>query len=648
MTSASFSNLPPEIFAVICNELSRSHHKSVPAFALVSKQFHQAAVVFLFSSVKFTIVNAQFLQEDVHRYRHLLQQADTFHLVQCIVLDGRGAEDSPPTEGICWKSPVIFTEDARGKDCENVVGPWNERGAYLAEAFTQFRSLNDEVCKPLAQLMADLPRLADVVSKCPFQFPPCLLRALQKHHPQCRLHLDTFKLTSLDWTTIETYELELATSPLLYSVNATSLSQFGSGSPMDFTYDSVHRLAAGLAPNLTTLVTASEYRDDWQGYPLPHAFETKVEYRSLKHLDVKFRGAPARLSPQLKDILSNYADLRTLKLRGALDQMVLEYLATTCRFLSLEVFILQIDKPYDDPPYSETYWKSAERLILSLPRLTSLGLPGTHIALERVLQYHGPTLKALWLPREPFNITQVRQIVCTCPLLRKLGIMIKRSQGDAVEVAKYTALGTLPMLKDLTLILDRGGYWNAAKAQSTRTSEEHCDTETHDLPAKIFPPCSGRWTFQRKGLMDGGRSFTIDNKCLRDVLINYAVDENLARAIYFAISSSESGSCELKELKLHYEGAVKPRINELQAVVNEMNRSWIVERGPRDDWDCDVSIAELGREDRVRYYGRRGTAMPAEMRAIIRQLWPWGELSQNGKYDWRSWPLWPYNISEKP
>ncbi|KAG7290167.1 hypothetical protein NEMBOFW57_000165 [Staphylotrichum longicolle] len=79
---------------------------------------------------------------------------------------------------------------------------------------------SDHHWQPLADLISQLPGLADVVYRCTSQFPPCLLKAMHANDKPARLHLQMFKLRSAydGSATIDPHEWEIILSPCLHSI----------------------------------------------------------------------------------------------------------------------------------------------------------------------------------------------------------------------------------------------------------------------------------------------------------------------------------------------------------------------------------------------------------------------------------------------
>ena len=630
MTCAPLSDLPTEILASICQHLA--DRKSVFALSLVNARCNNAAAAVLFSRVQFKFNDWQSLKDNVKRFHHQFYTTNRLRLVQSVVIDGSGAAEAqasssgPGFDGPSW-------------DYSNLLIPGAARAT---ENFLQVRNPDDEACKPLAELLADLPRLADVLYKHGrYLIPPCLLRCLQMHHTQCRLHLETFQLKSQSWVAIEPYEWELVTSPILYSINTTFLLPQKASA---FTHDAVYKMAKGLAPNLREVITQAEDLSSWAvlgqgeelpGYSLPSSMQNPSG-GSLEYLDMSLGEHSHRLNPQITEVVSQSVTLQTLKLRGRLSPELFAFLASDCEFSSLQALSLQIRSYHVDVlenPSPDAHLCSMKRFIQGLPELTSLELvcadsfaaAGMYDAISCVLPHHGPTLWKLSLEGITMTSPQVELIPQMCPLMQELGITIRRSGGDAAEVSAYAAIGALPMLQRLSLVLDRGGHWTYSETPATDSIR----------PDK-------KWIFSEDGTQ--ANRIAINSKCVRDVLINYAVDENLARSILSVIRSGSHGRSRLEAVDIQCTGTVTPHIDSLQRVVGQMKRHWVVERISQGGVDQHLAMTVTEHEQKHREIleqinSHSGAVVPVEMEDIIRQLWPQPAFESGTTYKWHSMPL---------
>jgi len=132
------------------------------------------------------------------------------------------------------------------------------------------------------------------------------------------------------------------------------------------------------------------------------------------------------------------------------------------------------------------------------------------------------------------------------------------------------------------------------------------------------------------------------NRHVRLAFINRALDENLARAIHQTISSTRtSGALPLRKLKLSvtdrgvFSTLVIPSI---QDVLEEISRSWLVVRDPRDDHPDELLVQELGGQEGD---GTHRMPLARDVEVVFRKIWP-KSRKEGGDWrdDWHSWPLW--------
>ncbi|KAK4098670.1 hypothetical protein N658DRAFT_213218 [Parathielavia hyrcaniae] len=264
MAHPSLTTLPTEILSQICNFLYDSHIPSLAAFSLANKHCFAIAAPVLVDITTFIIFKPAQLSQDVDACKHSLRrhQLDLFQHVRRLVIVGRMRRLDNPwnTTGFGGTNPNGFEESeysdseddapldykknrptwhfalptttsweatrARlhgfqfGSDHGRGDSPafWNDGDRVPASAAYDA----DHQWQPLADLVSQLPGLADVVYRCPSQFPPCLLKAIHADSMsrQIRLHLHTFRLRSAydGSAAIDRHEWELITSPRLSSI----------------------------------------------------------------------------------------------------------------------------------------------------------------------------------------------------------------------------------------------------------------------------------------------------------------------------------------------------------------------------------------------------------------------------------------------
>jgi hypothetical protein len=222
-------------------------------------------------------------------------------------------------------------------------------------------------------------------------------------------------------------------------------------------------------------------------------------------------------------------------------------------------------------------------------------------ALDRILLQHGHTLEGLII--EPSNYGRVlrgvydngykypimdnyriTQLAQTCPQLQELRLPLKRQQGSSHECNMYRALGQFLHLH--TLILDL-----------------HCDPR--QLPL--------------------GPEGNVSSACLRETLINAAVDETLVTGIWDLIASNQS-TRRLQNLRVAPFGA-DFFSREEQHIIQQVGRSFLLTRSDFSLTEPSPTVKEIGtmawklwREDDI---GENGSIHIPEhiKRSEERRLW---------------------------
>ncbi|PQE30885.1 kinase subdomain-containing protein [Rutstroemia sp. NJR-2017a WRK4] len=537
----------------------------------------------------------------------------------------------------------------------------NYRGLYRVydEGVIEKSSEEDVAWAPVVNLLQANIHLKDLVYDCQSQFPPSLLRALHEQHPQCRLHHLTFRFRTLLWGVPFPYEMELATSPSLYRVTIPCALR-DSDYDDDFNLEAMMELTAGLAPNLKEVIIlnlkpqdcsrSSRPRGSWQGLP---GF-TAGKVGSLTSLSLK--GDSRLSSPTMLQNWARYTDFSCLKhltLGGwcgadeyALGGETVEWVAQNHSFPRVKTLRIYLTRDYlhhARPHYSEhavSFFQAFE----SLEEL-SVDWPIDSRILDSVLSYHGQTLKKLSLhslhPLEenrrvdrdrrdiPFEFTKdcIIQIGAQCPVLEELAIPVKRNQSSASEAEMYRCFGRMKSLRFLFLILDCSNF------RVTRDSTYNPEFDEED----------------QKPLADTVPFLCLKRGELKATFINCAVDEALARSIWKTISQNKTGR-RLERLKLWPTGGGKYGCKTRNGVtwtilymVQNMARSWILERVLRDDEEEGFTVRELEKhrrmasdKDNVRFLS---DFHDSEVWEVFRSIWPPKEGSKDWRDDWSSFPL---------
>jgi hypothetical protein len=193
----------------------------------------------------------------------MLQRTHGFGRVHCLIIDCVWPQDDSDGSHPRDQRPCInITAEERGYRNRLFNGP--QRHVFKSDIMPAMATYKtNDAWKPLASLLQKLPALMDLRYGFPGQFPPCLLEALHKYLPRCRLHINTFKLRSLNAPSTDPYELMLATSPSLTSIRVECDMQhcYITKHIPNFNYEAVQRMVGGLAPNLKELQI---FHADWE------------------------------------------------------------------------------------------------------------------------------------------------------------------------------------------------------------------------------------------------------------------------------------------------------------------------------------------------------------------------------------------------
>ncbi|KAL2062222.1 hypothetical protein VTL71DRAFT_6488 [Oculimacula yallundae] len=655
--------LPPETLQMIAGYLNDSHRPSLFAFGLASKTCHNATIPSIFHHIRLEISSREALQRDIDVLVKSLARTESACHVRCLSIKGHlQLPVKPKIEG--YKSGTLDRYSWFKKTGVNEIlsdeEPCTDAPHVVYDEPVIVKSSEEDLAwLPASGLIKTLPHLAKLVYDCQNQFPPSLLDALHVYHPQCQLYHLTFRFRTLLWGTPYPYEMALATSPCLYSVKVICSKRDSEGDD-DFNQEAIMELAAGLAPNLYD----RRPRDSWRGLP---GFVTGHSIGSLTSLSllgiVNFN-----LLGMLRDWAkhTDFSHLQHLTLGGGYDCDVgmideaITWIITNCSFPKLKTLNVRLDR-HDYMANNPNFAMNAIALFNAFEPLEQLSVSGPlePKILDAILDRHGQTLTKLNLrPSEdehsllsldarrirreiPMTFTKelILHINAQCPVLEELTVSIKRTKSDALEAEIYKSFGRMERLRSLFLILDCSN-WSVARDPDLEEDAlfDLVDREPWRTDKSV-----------RKGHV-------------REALMNCAVDDTLARSIWETICQNKAGQ-KLMTLKLwtygggHFGGG---KWGYIPDVVNNLSRSWLIERVARDDGDI-INVRELGqrardaRDQQVtdRYkrsaYLRRGVdddviepevvAEGSDEVQVFRRVWPRKEGSKDWRKDWSSLPL---------
>ncbi|OJJ03311.1 hypothetical protein ASPVEDRAFT_29835 [Aspergillus versicolor CBS 583.65] len=241
----------------------------------------------------------------------------------------------------------------------------------------------------------------------------------------------------------------------------------------------------------------------------------------------------------------DYSCLRSWSVGCIEDSDLLWTIAHLRPFQQLKRLTLALYPPEDDPEF----WSAAQAVFESLPPLTYLCLLGAYKPdfLVHIVGKHGATLSELRLHKGTvgsntygvlrllrkgqlgpiFPSNTIQHLGHHCPSLQRLEICIQRRRGLETDV--YTALAQFPHLTHLDLLLN-------------------CLPETGPNET----PVPFRALTEYESTRTAGDSYNLPTWYIRDCLINCAIDEELAEAIFTHIrNNQEGGSRRLQRLTIN-------------------------------------------------------------------------------------------------
>lgn len=627
--------LPPLASDLVCKYLGRTepHKASLLAFASTSRACRAAAWREFFSEVSINVDDSQFYQR-LTRLECMLDEANSRACIRVLKL-------------------------ARHKDCrversENEIEGIHGSGTKLFPNIHSIRPIPEwrpEIGPPVMESWQRLARfisglhLKELVWGSTKQLPRCILSVLNQQLPNCRLHVHGFDLRSLHQRgtleDIEETDYMLATSQCLYNIVAPYSRHDASGCA-NYNGEAVLRLSAGLAPNLkhvrvwdNSVMSSGEIRSrsntrpNWRGF-YPQSDSKSCEIPEIKgqlqSLAIDARYAVSSLQLVSWERHTDFSVLRCLQLAKQIELDVLRQLTDLAernglaRLASLNVPAVACE--YEERADAELMMT---RLCASLQPLAELGIVGPEVmSFEAILKRHGESLEVFQIKGFIVSASRVMQLRNLCPRIRNLSIEVLRSGGDRIEVTVYQTLGSMQNLESLSLMLQCTDYRQGDGPDDpvllTMPSDDTEDQETMAI-------------------------------AIRQVFVNAAVDESLARSICERTSAAHAlvkGVLLPRLDYIHLKIGSVPALNDqtmgsdFEGIIAWIGRSWICRRDPRDTHQSEFTIDEVGRSTRL-CNGKRlendidelsGSEQFAD---IWKVLWP--ETGAGWKEEWHSIPL---------
>jgi hypothetical protein len=507
--------------------------------------------------------------------------------------------------------------------------PWAPFGWTTDEHGQRERDTN-EYCAALVPLLQRLRNLNDMYFLCDETLPRPLLVALQEYRPKCRLCVSGFSFRGIPGQEgVLPVERELATSPNLHSIHIHYIDKVAG---LD---ETVMRMANGAAPNLKHVsmrrIQARNYstlRLGQRTVPidpsfLPDKTPGSAPKGALQTLFIHSdRDAQIPIDQWAQH--TNLAVLKSLHITGEMTIATMDVLVGLARnnqFRDLDALTLSLVTSNKTPGSDQVAIDRAAVQFLELipPKLSCANITGfvDEAVPDTLLSRHGPTLRDIQIQPiqrmldesvQQFSVSAayIDKIVRLSPYLTDLHILIRRSEGDAREVAAYRALGRLPHLRRLTLDLE--------------CSQPDSQQKPQPAPVKVMQ----------------GATVSIAN--IRRMFINAAVDEDLVLAIRKTIASP---TLEALHVEVSGAGNFGTGINDqaLLYVFDWISRGWVCAPNVRTG-RMDVDEVQRSRVLEARmYFGETSTAADWWFGPIWKELWPESDVDLQWRWSWVSSPL---------
>ncbi|OIW22534.1 hypothetical protein CONLIGDRAFT_697526 [Coniochaeta ligniaria NRRL 30616] len=615
MSNSRLERLPTELLWSICEYVGFSHRPTMLSLAMASKRCHSVVKPLLFRTIKFSADSPVQLALDVLKCTGILQRNSAFADVCILVIDSRSriqAENygDALTSGSRFSGLPLSVADMIDGDPDRLHGLESRsfltakrarRGADSADQM-------DAAWQSLADLVQRFQALSDV-------------------------------LIWMDYEETDGYD--------------------GEGMP-SYSTQFVSSMVQTLVPNLKEvhMIQSAGSPEDEDGNPLPPpppwkglsvGNDVARAPASLTCLELGqaswYNFSPLILEAAVVDswaASTKLSLLRTLTISRAVSHESLKSLMLVGNSLSrLTTLLFTCMEGHE-----HTYYDDVKRFLRCLPQLTSLEmiawLPSISLAAALPRRLRELWLRTQHVPGQGHDEAGLAELADRCPVIQTLAVRIRRSRGDLAEVALYRALGRFARLRRLALTLDASPPpWFPAVPPSVGY-----DTAI-DPSFDEFDRC----------YLTGGM-YPYRNGNIRDVLINSAVDETLARAIFQTVCAAQARNhphshgiatatttttmAPLERMTLQVEGSrafpqrgnMMPPGEYLRPYLAVLSSRWLLERDLRDD-ARDVVHARVTHE---RAPGQNND--PSWYMPIFRRIWPETPGgSADWRHDWRSMPL---------
>ncbi|KAI5274876.1 hypothetical protein E4T47_02039 [Aureobasidium subglaciale] len=602
-SSSIFEKLPSEIFLQI---------SSVRCLARASKKIRNLTTTVIFRNVALPIANHDDVDETVQRLVDDMARVDGLICIRTLRL--------------CQASHDIGMADQASRGIRSMPGCIMEP----AEAVWS----NNDAWKPVADLLRQFFALTDLLYELPHQVPPCILDALHQYQPQCRLHLRTFALRSLDQRELDKHELTIITSPSVHAIWFAHIQQDDSRAANN-SQQVVQQIVGGLAPNLEEVCFIRKR------HPLRSNDRRPIKNPDSREIRPLVEGCQLTSSTRLKRLeiypdaeecgvltkeelvnWSRHVDfthLQTLVMDLPTEIHAVQWLKDEGNTTSLDALNFQ-PRIIDAGPWSVKEKALCRTFVHARHPLLELTIGGTYSLRDfGSITSHGASLrKLIFKPTTEFGYmyrnmaSTYKNLGRNCPNLTDLEAVVQRDfKGETTESDSYKVFGRYPNLRRLKINLITTIPYYMVSQERLKDFDE--------FDSEVFPG------LDRYGQVRHGD--------VKQWFINKAIDEDFTKTVLRLTSPVQSNRM-LDRLEIAPGTSIFEHVLDdslIKDVVNHICRSWVVESAVRDDRVGQVTIQELSKET------RESQPAPKELNPrveqIFKRVWPG---SNDGKSDWRT------------
>ncbi|RAK88470.1 hypothetical protein BO79DRAFT_228521 [Aspergillus costaricaensis CBS 115574] len=427
-------------------------------------------------------------------------------------------------------------------------------------------------------------------------FPTCLYQALQRLHPACQLDVWTPQSPTLDLPGLgrshpcvgsqfkQPFDLNILRSPALHTINA--VYTLDRDAEQGWIYNDEAFRFVCMAPNLKHLLIHDMYGRNEN--PITKVKEEWQEFSlNTKPSSASFSiSRPCSTCPNLRSLDMGVHSEPAMLIKAASIMIHLELLYINMLPWKKQMKILW-DVDYEDATWDIEDMISAVRGFRPLRFLCLRGLR-SFASVSRIVSHHN-TLAGLSIESSDRQRQTPQE-----------GLKYPISISEHVRLIANLC----PRLEEVRMPLQR----------SQGNAKEH-------TPLRDELPSSA---------------------CLREILINSAIDERLVTEIFnLVFFNQRTRRIKIMRVKLAIGDVF---VRELEHVVRQLGRSFLVTR--KDFYineDVLVDVTEVGRvawqlwrEDDIGYIG--SIHIPKEIKAILEEYWPLQSDSNRSK-KWNEFPL---------